>query len=319
MAAPDYYETLGVPRDADAKAIQKAYRKLARKLHPDMNKEPDAEARFKQVNEANEVLSDPDRRAKYDRLFPTLGEDWDKVPDDFDPSSFTYAGTPGGDPFSGGAYVNVGDAEGFRDMFGDADLDDLLGGMFGRRGRARGPVRGADQRAEIEIGLGEAYEGTSRQISLAGPGGERTFTAKIPKGVTDGQTIRLAGKGGGGLAGGPPGDLLLRVHVEPGKGFRVHGRDVETSVRISPWEAALGATITVPTPTGSTKVKVPPGSSTGRRLKLAGRGIPRTGGKAGDLYAALEITVPVELDDAQRSLFEQLAEASQDFDPRSAA
>lgn len=311
VATTDYYEVLGIPHGADQKTIQRAYRKLARQLHPDMNKDPDAEERFKEINEANEVLSDPDRRKKYDRLHPILGEDWDKVPDDFDPA----AARPGPDrpgPFGGGVYADFGD-------LGDIDLEDLLGGMFGRQGRPRGPVRGADQRADIEITLAEAYTGTSRQLTLSGPGGERTFTAKIPEGVTDGQTIKLAGKGGRGTEGAPPGDLLLRVHLRPEHGFAVRDRDVETTVRVSPWEAALGTAVSVPTPTGPTKVKVPPGSSSGRRLKLAGKGIPRPSGGAGDLYAEIEIVIPPELDDRQRELFEALAEASGSFDPRSAA
>lgn len=311
MTTTDYYEVLGIPRNADQKAIQRAYRKLARQLHPDMNKDPDAEERFKEVNEANEVLSDPDRRKKYDRLHAILGDDWDKVPEDFDPAA-ARPGQAGPGRYGAGVYADFGD-------LGDIDLEDLLGGMFGRQGRPRGPVRGADQRADIEITLAEAYTGTSRQLTLSGPGGERTFTAKIPAGVTDGQTIKLAGKGGRGTDGAPHGDLLLRVHLRPEHGFVVRDRDVETTVRVSPWEAALGTTVSVPTPTGPAKVKVPPGSSSGRRLKLAERGIPRPSGGAGDLYAEIEIVVPPELDDRQRELFEELAEVSGSFDPRSAA
>jgi curved DNA-binding protein len=304
VESTDYYDILGVRKDADTKTIQRAYRKLARKYHPDLNKDPEAEARFKAINEANAVLSDPARRAKYDRLHPVLGADWDRVPDDFDPAAAAAAQ---------GAGTGFGTRE--WTSFDDAHFEDLFGSLFGRR-PPTGPVRGPDQEAIIQIGLREAYEGTQRRITVGSGSRERSFTARIPAGITDGQTIRLAGKGGAGINGGPNGDLYLHVQVRPEAPFRVSGRDVTVPLRLSPWEAALGTTVSVPTPTGEARVRVPAGTSSGRRLKLPGHGIPRRGGTAGDLYAQIEIVVPDQLDAKQRELFEALADASKSFDPR---
>lgn len=305
----DFYEVLGVPRDADDKTIQRAYRKQARASHPDINKEPGAEDRFKLVNLANEVLSDPQRRAKYDRLFDVLGDDWDKVPDDFDPDEYRRAEA------ASAAGAGVGPDFGAQYFTDDAvDIEDLLAGMFGRR-PPRGPVRGPDQEAELVIDLDEAYEGASRKVSL----GSRSFTAKIPAGVLDGQTIRLAGKGGSGINGGEPGDLYVHVRIAPDPTFSLHGRDVTVRLEVAPWEAALGATVPVRTPTGDAKVQMPAGTSSGKRLRLRGRGLPNPKGDPGDLFAEVSITVPVELDDAQRAAFEELAGAFSGYDPRAAA
>ena len=203
------------------------------------------------------------------------------------------------------------------------DFDDLLGGLFGRRGgRAGGfgggPVPGANTEAEIELSVEDAYTGGRRRITLATPSGSRSYEVTIPAGVTDGQRIRLAGQGGQGVGGGPPGDLHLVVRLAPHPQYRVEGRDLTVELPISPWEAALGATVPVQTPAGQAQVNVPAGSSTGRKLRLRGRGLPNPKGPAGDLYAEVRVMVPAQLSRAERKLFEQLAEKSY-FDPRSAA
>ena len=307
VAFQDYYETLGVPRDASAEDIRRAYRKLARKYHPDVNKEPDAEDRFKQISEAYEVLRDDDKRARYDRL----GANWKAGQD--------VSGAPG---FEQG----FGDGAGFGDVrveFGGGDFSDLFEGLFGRRGRqgwgstagsgANGfSMPGGDQEAVLELTLEEAAAGGKRRISL---GNGRDFEVAIPRGVRDGQRIRLAGQGTSGIAGGPPGDLLLRVRLRPHPSFRVEGRDLYVDLPVSPWEAALGAEVAVKTLSGSARVRVPAGSSSGRRLRLRGEGLPNASGPAGNLYAVLAIHVPKRLTKDERELFQQLADVSK-FDPR---
>jgi curved DNA-binding protein len=305
-----------VSRDAGPDELQQAFRRLARANHPDVNRDPGAEERFKEINEAYQVLSDPDLRKRYDRF----GEDYRRVPDDWEER---VGAGPGG--FSGGRRYGGqrGGARGygrpepdFGGGFGGVDLEDLLGSVFGggRRGRA-GPVPGADQEAELPLTVEEAYRGGRHRITLNGPDGPRTYTVTVPPGVTDGKRIRLAGEGGRGISGGPPGDLHLVVRLRPHPRYRVRGKDITVDLPLAPWEAALGATVPVRTPGGETKVVVPPGSSTGRRLRLRGEGMPDPGGRPGDLHAEVKIMVPARLTDRERDLFTELAAVST-FDPR---
>jgi curved DNA-binding protein len=317
MAADeDFYQILGVPRDASQEDIQRAYRKLARSYHPDVNHDPAAEDRFKEVSEAYDVLSDPQTRRRYD----AFGRDFRQVPEDIDPETWrrAQAGARAGSDTRAGR----GGPGGFSFSEGDIDLDDLLGGIFGgrfggtRRGRGPvGPVPGADQEAEIELTIEEAYRGGRRSVTLSGDGTRRSFDVTIPAGVTDGQRIRLAGQGGRGSDGGRNGDLYLIVRIAPHPRYRIDGRDLYVELRLAPWEAALGTSVAVDTPGGEVKVKVPGGTSSGRRIRLAGRGLPNPKGKPGDLYAEARIMVPARLSRAERRLFERLA-AESNFDPR---
>jgi curved DNA-binding protein len=315
--ARDYYDVLGVSRDAGPDEIQQAYRQLARKNHPDVNKDPGAEERFKEINEAYSALSDPNTRKKYDRF----GEDFRHVPDDWEErvgAGVGGRGRAGGDrrgPWTTGE-SDFGGFGGAGGAYGGVDIEDLLGGMFGGRGRGRaGPVAGADQEAELPLTVEEAYRGGRREITLNGPDGPRTYTVNIPPGVTDGKRIRLAGEGGRGMGDGPPGDLYLVVRLLPHPLFRVHGKDILVDLKLAPWEAALGASVPVATPGGESKVTVPAGTSTGRRLRLRGEGMPARSGQPGDVIAEVKIMVPPRLTDRERELFSQLAEVSS-FDPR---
>ena len=310
--ASDFYDALGVSRSASAEEIQAAYRKLARRYHPDVNHDPGAEERFKEVSEAYEVLADPEQRRRYDRF----GEDFRRVPDDFDERAYAGARSAGG---SGRVrYARGGPdagAEGFGDFEG-IDIEDLFGSMFGAgpggRVRGAGAMPGADQEAVLELSVEEAYRGGQRRLSL---GGDREYEVDIPPGVTDGQRIRLAGQGGRGAGGGSPGDLFLVVRLRPDKRYRVQGRDIHVELRVSPWEAALGSTVPVTTPGGEVKVRVVPGSSSGRKLRLRGEGLPNRRGRPGDLIAEVRVMLPKELSKRERELFEKLAAVS-DFDPR---
>jgi curved DNA-binding protein len=304
VAFRDYYETLGVPRDASSDDIRSAYRKLARTYHPDVNKDPGAEDRFKELSEAYEVLRDPEKRERYDRL----GANW----------------KAGEDVSGASGYEDFARQGGFGDVrfnFGDgADFSDFFEGLFGARGRRRQAAgfdgfsaRGSDQEATLELSLEEAARGGRRKISL---GDGRDYEVNVPTGVRDGQLIRLAGEGSRGPGDGPAGDLFLRVRLRPHPRFRVEGSDLYVELPVTPWEAALGATVAVPTLEGRTRVKVPPGSSSGRRLRLRGEGMPGPKGQTGDLYATVKIEVPKSLSKEERELFEQLAEVS-NFDPRS--
>lgn len=294
VAFRDYYDVLGVPRGASNEDIRRAYRKLARQYHPDVNKEAGAEDRFKEISEAYEVLRDDEKRERYDRL----GANW-KAGQDVSGAS----GFDGSEGFgNGGVQFDFGDG---------ADFSDFFEGMFGRRGgRARGfegfSTRGGDHEAVLELSLEEAAAGGRRKLNIGG----RDYDVDIPPGVRDGQRIRLAGQGGSGTGGGPAGDLYLRVRLRPHPLFRVDGRDLTTDLPVAPWEAALGATVDVPTLNGTAKVKVPPGSSSGARLRLRGEGLA-----GGDLYARIRIDVPKKLSKKERELFEQLAEVSK-FNPR---
>ena len=309
----DFYQILGVPRDASQEDIQRAYRKLARTYHPDVNHDPGAEDRFKEVSEAYDVLSDPQTRRRYD----AFGRDFRQVPEDVDPETWRRARA--GARAGAGAGAGRGGPGGFSFSEGDVDLDDLLGGIFGGRfGGARrgwGPIPGADQEAEIELTVEEAYRGGRRSVTLSGDGTRRSFDVTIPAGVTDGQRIRLAGQGGRGSDGAGNGDLYLIVRIAPHPRYRLDGRDLFVELRLAPWEAALGTSVAVDTPGGEVKVKVPGGTSSGRRIRLAGRGLPSPKGKPGDLYAEARIMVPARLSRAERRLFEQLA-AESNFDPR---
>jgi curved DNA-binding protein len=302
--ARDYYEVLGVSRDATADQIQQAFRTLARKYHPDVNKDPSAEDRFKEINEAYHVLTDPETRKRYDRF----GEDFNKVPEDWEERVGAGAGGfRGGRP--SGARVRYG--QGFGGDAGGINIEDLFGDIFSGSG-GFGPTPGADQEATLELTVEEAYRGGKRQLSIGG----RDYGVNIPAGVIDGQRIRLAGEGGRGSGDGPAGDLYLRVHIRPHPRFRLDGRDITVDLPVSPWEAVLGTTVAIRTPGGEAKVKVPQGSSTGRRLRLRGEGMPNPRGTAGDLYAEIKVTVPPKPTARERELFEQLAAAST-FDPRS--
>jgi curved DNA-binding protein len=311
VAFRDPYETLGVPRDASAEDIRAAYRRLARRFHPDVNKEPEAEERFKEISEAHEVLSDPDKRARYDRL----GPNWKAGDDVSGAAGFGDTGGFGADP--GGVRVEFGD-EAFGDLFESLFGEPRAGRAGAGRRRAgdasgaRFAMRGADHEAVLELSLEEAAAGGRRSIQLADG---RSFQVDVPPGVRDGQRIRLAGEGGAGQGGGPSGDLFLRVALRPHPRLRLDGRDLHVDLPVSPWEAALGAEVPVPTLAGSARVRVPPGSSTGRRLRLRGQGMPGPRGGHGDLYATLKVAVPKRLSAEERELFERLAAVSQ-FDPR---
>jgi curved DNA-binding protein len=309
----DYYEVLGVSRDAEADELQQAYRRLARANHPDVNPDPAAEERFKEVNEAYHVLSDPKSRARYDRF----GNNFRQVPEDWEQRSGASGVRTSGSGFSGAPPRGYGNRTVYgSDDFGGAEginIEDFFGDIFGRSRAAS--VAGADQEAELALTVEEAYRGGPRQITLSGPSGPRTYTVTIPRGVVDGQRIRLAGEGGRGRGSGPAGDLYLVVRLLPHPRFRVHGRDIIVDLPLAPWEAALGAAVPVTTPGGESTVIVPQGSSTGRRLRLRGEGMPRPNGGAGDLYAEIKIMIPSQLTERERELFAELADVST-FDPR---
>ena len=317
MAQPrDFYEILGVSRTATQDEIQQAYRKLARAHHPDVNKDPAAEDRFKDISEAYDVLSDPDTRRRYD----AFGPDFRRVPDGVDPGTWNRAASAGARGTGAGpgrrAAGAAGDT-GFTTGSGEnIDLDDLLGGLFGgRAGRGWGPIPGADQEAVVELTVEEAYRGTRRSVTLEGGGQTRSLEVTIPAGVTNGQRIRLAGQGGRGSEGASAGDLYLIVRIARHPRYRVEGRDLHVDLPLAPWEGALGTTVTVDTPDGEAKVKVPAGTSSGRRLRLRGRGLPNPRGTPGDLYAEVRIMVPKTLADEERRLFAELA-ATSAFNPR---
>ena len=326
----DFYEALGVSRTASPEEIQRAYRALARQYHPDVNKDPGAEERFKEVSEAYDVLSDAETRKRYD----AFGHDFRQVPNDVDPETWARAqaararaGAGAGRGRRGGAGAGSAGSDGEWVEFGegDIDLDDLLGGIFGGRGggfggraggrRGWGPISGADQEAILELSLEEAYQGGKRWVTLGGPDGQRSYEVTIPPGVTDGQRIRLGGQGGRGTEGAPPGDLYLVVRLRPHPRYRVEGRDIFAELKLAPWEAVLGTTVPIDTPGGEAKLKVPQGTSCGRRLRLRGKGMPNPKGKPGDFYAEARILVPSRPTKDERRLFEELAAVSH-FDPR---
>jgi curved DNA-binding protein len=322
MKFKDYYQTLGVARDAAPDDIKQAYRKLARKYHPDLSKEPDAEARFKELGEANEVLKDPEKRAAYDQA----GSQWERQrqggQQDFEPPP----GWDAGYEFSGRG----------EDPFGAQDHSDFFEALFGGKargagarqsaGRPRMRMPGQDHHAKVLIDLEDAYRGAQRSVSLRMPVldaqghgvmQERRLDVNIPKGIREGQHLRLAGQGGPGLGEGPAGDLFLEIAFNPHSIYRVDGRDVYFDLAVAPWEAALGASLSAPTPEGSVELTIPPGSAAGRKLRLKGRGIPGSapGNPPGDLYAVLTIALPSAKSDKAKSAYRAFAEAF-DFNPR---
>lgn len=313
MDYKDYYSTLGVGKGAGADEIQKAYRKLARKYHPDVNKAPEAEKRFKEVNEAYQVLSDPEKKSRYEQF----GSAWNKAQSTGSPppgfedifSSFGFGGSGGGFRTEGS-----GDFSSFFEMlFGGGGPTAQASWATGGSPRS---ASGVDHETEISLSLEEAARGVEREIALRGPQGSRkVFKVKVPPGVLPDQKIRLAGQGGPGLAGGPRGDLYLRVRLQSHPRLRLDGHDLHTTLPVTPWEAALGGTATVQTLDGSVTVKIPPGSSSGRKIRLTGKGYPRAKGRGGDLFAEIKIVVPSELTDDEERLLRELAEASS-FEPR---
>jgi curved DNA-binding protein len=297
MAGQDHYEVLGVARTAGQEEIQRAYRGLARRHHPDIDAEPGAAARFREVRQAYEVLSDPGRRAAYDRTGTGVG---------------AAAGSGRGQRVH--VRTRTSQPRGFGGV-GGADVQDPFPSFF-VRDRPAARARGRDREVELELGVEDAYGVGLRRVTVGGGSGAQTYDVTIPAGVTDGHRIRLPGGGDWGAGGGPPGDLYLVVRLAPHPRYRVSGRDVTVDVPVTPWEAALGASIPVPTPTGATAhVDLPAGSSSGRRLRLRGYGLPHPGGTPGDLYAEVAIVVPATLTPTERELFARLAAASR-FDPR---
>lgn len=309
MEFKDYYKVLGVERSATQDDVKQAFRKLARKYHPDINKEPDAEAQFKEINEANEVLSDPEKRAAYDQLGQSA-----KPGEDFRPPPNWDAGFE----FSGAGSASAHD---FSDFF-----ETLFAGAR-RRGAYRQEttglrIRGEDHHARIMVDLKDAIEGGTRTISLRVPEvdatghvvvRDRTLNVRIPKGVADGQNIRLKGQGAPGLGGAPAGDLYLEISLKPDPLYRISGRDLYLELPVAPWEAALGASVRTPTPLGPVMLTIPPGSFQGRELRIKGRGIP--GNVAGDLYAVLKIVLPpAETEKAKKAYMDMQRELA--FDPR---
>ena len=309
--ARDHYDALGVSRTASTEEIQRAYRKLARQYHPDVNRDPGAEERFKEVSEAYSVLSDPDTRRRYDRF----GPDFRQIPEGYESyADAARTGRRGSRRVWVDSNIGGGDRGGGFGA-GGINIDDLFSDLFGSRG-ASGPISGADQEAELELSVEDAYRGGTRRITLSGGAGEpASFEVVIPPGITDGQRIRLAGLGGQGSGGGTTGDLYLMVRIAPHPRYRVNGRDISVDLPLTPWEAALGASVPVLTPGGEAKVRVPAGSSTGRRLRLRGEGMPNPRGTPGDLYAEVKIMVPRTLTPRERELFEALRRDST-FDPR---
>ncbi|MEO6080027.1 MAG: DnaJ C-terminal domain-containing protein [Steroidobacteraceae bacterium] len=316
MEFKDYYASMGVPRDATAEQIKQAYRKLARKYHPDVSKEPDAEQRFKEVGEAYEVLRDPQKRAAYDQLGsgPKPGEEFRPPPDWA--SGFEFRGPAGGDE----GFAFEGDpSEFFESLFGRAGFGAAAGARPHRR-----PDRGEDHHARVVIDLEATLEGATRALTLRVPAmgddgrphlRDRTLNVRIPKGIQAGQHIRLAGQGDKPQGEGKPGDLFLEVQFAPHRLYRPEGRDLHLDLPVAPWEVALGATVAVPTPAGSVELKVPAGSKAGSRLRLRGRGLPSE--PPGDLYATLQIVLPPSDSEQAREAYRAFS-AAVPFNPRAA-
>jgi curved DNA-binding protein len=312
MQFKDYYQTLGVKRDATADEIKKAFRKLARKYHPDVSKEASAELRMQEVNEANAVLSDPEKRAAYDQLGRghQPGEEF-RPPPDWD-AGFEYSGQG----------YSPGEAAEFSDFF--SELFGRMGGAHtgARHTRAGFQAQGEDHHAKVLLDLEDAFNGATRQISLRAPKMDaqgrvhletRTLNVKIPQGVHAGQVIRLAGQGAPGMGGAAAGDLLLEVQFKPHPHFRAEGRDLHRILPVAPWEAALGAVVAVKLPQGSVKVRIPEGAQSGRQLRVRGHGIP--GQPRGDLLLDLQVVLPPATTPKARELYETMARELA-FDPR---
>ncbi len=302
MKYKDYYSALGITRTASQAEIKAAYRKLARKYHPDVSKERNAEERFKDIAEAYQTLKDPEKRAAYDQLGKQQpGENFKPPP----AWQQRYSDTQ----FS----------------FDDIDLADLFAGFRGARSHSpRSPMAGQDYEAVVHLRIEEAYGGAQVNVDLSMPEYDaqgvmhrvpQVFNARIPKGVTDGQRLRVPGKGGPGINGGRAGDLYLTIALHPHPLFRVSGHDLYLDLPLAPWEAVLGTSIEVPTPAGQVLLKIPAGTRAGQQLRLPKRGLPKPHSGAGDLYAIVQIVVPSETTEQDRSLFQQLADASR-FNPR---
>ena len=312
MDYKDYYKIMGVKRDAKQEDVKRAYRKLARKYHPDVSKEKDAEEKFKEVGEAYEVLKDPEKRAAYDQL----GANW-QAGEDFQPPPNWDAGFE----FSGGGYTQADNAA-FSDFF-----ETLFGQGFGSShdsGAYTGyQARGEDHHAKVLIDLEDSYQGAEREIALRTPtmdrdgrvlNKERKLSVKIPKGVKQGQKIRLVGQGSPGMGGGESGDLYLEIEFKPHAVYRVESKDVYLNLPVTPWEAALGASIKIPIPLGKLDLKIPPNSLGGRKLRLKGQGIP--GASPGDIYVILQIILPFADSENAKKLYRQM-EKELGFNPRS--
>jgi curved DNA-binding protein len=315
MDYKDYYKIMGVARDAKQDEIKRAYRKLARKYHPDVSKEPRAEERFKEVQEAYEVLKDDEKRAAYDQL----GSNWRQgqqftPPPDWS-KNFDFGGSFGG----GGGRDDAGFSDFFSSLFGGGG-----GGFRQQRGGARGfSAAGEDRVAKIQIDLEDAFRGASKTIELQTPqmdeeGGvsllPRTLKVTIPAGVVEGKRIRLTGQGSAGMGGGPAGDLYLEISFRPHRLFKAEGRDITLTLPIAPWEAALGATVPTPTLAGQVELRIPAGAKAGQRMRLKGRGLPGT--PPGDQYVELKIVTPPADTPAARALYEQM-QREMNFDARS--
>lgn len=308
MKFRDYYDVLGVSRSASPEEIQKAYRKLARKYHPDINKTKEAEDRFKEINEANEVLSDPQKRKKYD----TLGANW-KAGQEFKPPPGWEGGAAGFD-FNGGGMNGFSDF--FEAFFGGGGSPFGGGAGFGGAGFGGGGARtrrGPEPvEAEFEISIEDAVNGATKQIQLRDASGKvRSLTVKIPAGTTEGTTMKLSGKK-------EEGDVYLKVRFASHPRYSVADHDLIVRLPVAPWEAALGAKVEVQLPDGSIKLAVPPGSQSGGKLRVRGRGLPKKAGSRGDLLAELKVVVPTDLSPSEREIYEKLASVSR-FNPRSAA
>ncbi|MEO8197646.1 MAG: J domain-containing protein [Thermoanaerobaculia bacterium] len=340
MDFKDYYKVLGVARDASQEDIQKAYRKLARKHHPDVSKEKGAETRFKEVSEANEVLKDPEKRAKYDQ-FGAARQQREQA--GAHPGGAGGAGGPGGfagfegfEGFQGAGSRGGGfggSAAGFSDffemLFGQAARTGAAGGAgsagrggwasWENEGRGGWARPGANQEVVLSLSLEDALAGGVRDFSLAnGTGGEpRRIKVNLPRGMRPGQTVRVAGKGEEGRAGGAAGDLFLKLEILPHPRFKLEGRDLLTSLEVTPWEAVLGGEAEIRTLDGRVRVRVPPGTSSGRRIRVKGRGFPAGSGgsEPGDLYAEVRIVVPESPSEREKELFAELRSASS-FHPR---
>jgi curved DNA-binding protein len=330
LAFKDYYQALGVDKKASQDDVQRAYKKLARKLHPDVNKEPGAEDRFKELGEAYEVLRDPEKRSKYDRFGHAWKQaeqrtggappGWENVRVEYGPGFERDFGVGGGGFGGGGGGFEGGDSEAFRSLFeelfggggGPFGGAGPRGGGFHTAGRRSPARRGADNEAELEITLEEAARGGKRKITLADPtsGEHQTLEVNVPPGIRTGKKLRLSGQGSAGHGGAPRGDLLLKVKLRPHPRFRLRGEDLHVDLKVAPWEAALGSEVEVPTLDGEQRVKIPAGTSSGAKIRLRGKGFPSTDGKAGDLFAEVSIVVPKELGERERELYEELAKAS---------
>ena len=307
MKYKDYYAALDVPRDASAEDIKKAYRKLAQKYHPDVTKDPKGEEKFKEVAEAYQTLKDPEKRAAYDQLGASYqpGQDFKPPPD----------------------WEQRFGCHGERFSFDDLDLSDLFESLGrGTGGRARGAMKfpGEDYEVRVQLSLEDAMRGTQVQLNLQVPERDaqgrlrhvpKTITARIPKGATAGQRLRLRGQGGPGVNGGPSGDLYLDIVLAPHPLFKPVGHDLHVDLPLAPWEAALGGTVQLPTLSGNVELKIAPATTAGRKLRLKGKGLPKPAGGEGDLYATVQIVNPTVLGEREKELYRELAQASH-FNPR---